>query len=476
MILVEKLDENYIRLKTSEPHIQKELIDFFTFPIPNAMWMKRVRKGWDGKIRLLSPKTHKLFFGLLPFVEHFAKKNDYPIELAFENKKKAVDITDHLAEIKPKGLQHRNYQIAAVRFCINNDRGIILSPTASGKSLVIYALASYYQGEKVLILEPLTNLVEQIASDFIEYGANPHKIHKTHHSAVNERLRGNIEPVFHISTFQSLAKKSEEYLSQFGCVIGDEVHLYETASIKKILGKMPQCKYRFGTTGTLRNSKTHKLVLQGMFGVIHKGISTKELMDKKILADLKVHCVLLSYQKKPRRRKNKTEKKYEIELEHILTYDKRNQFIMNLAKNLKGNTLILFKFVSKHGKILYEQMRDIKGRKVFFIYGATETNSRNEIIKIVEKEKDAIIIASYGVFSHGANIKNLHNIILGFSVMSKITLQQSIGRGLRRTAEKTRIKVFDIADNLPYAFNQFQERLKIYKTENFNHSITKVNI
>ena len=260
-------------------------------------------------------------------------------------------------------------------------------------------------------------------------------------------------------------------------MIGDEAHFFKAKSLTGIMTKLHQCKYRFGLTGTLDGTQTHRLVLEGLFGSVDNVVTTKELIDKKTLANLKVKCILLRH---PNIRERMT---YAEELQYLVGNEKRNNFISDLLLHLNGNSLCLFQLVEKHGKILYEQVKNLaKDRKVFFVYGKTDTDTREDIMSIVENEKDAIIIASYGTFSTGINIRNLHNIVFASPSKSKIRVLQSIGRGLRATKSKMGVLVFDIADDISYkerrnfTLNHFSERINIYNEQQFNYEISKVKL
>jgi len=176
---------------------------------------------------------------------------------------------------------------------------------------------------------------------------------------------------------------------------------------------------------------------------------------------------------------------YAEELQFLGEHERRNKFIAGLLMHLTGNTLCLYQLVEKHGKALYkevEKTKDDQLRKVFFIYGKTDTAEREEIRSIVEDEKNSITIASYGTFSTGINIRNIHNIVLASPSKSRIRVLQSIGRGLRQGSNKNSVLIFDIADDLTFrnqsnfTLNHFQERIAIYNEEQFTYEISKVKL
>ena len=481
---ISKKNEVYLILNNISPSTAQELTEFFTFEVPGAKFMPMYRnRMWDGKIRLFSPGTGQIYVGLLSYIKKYCKQNniEYTIEEDVENDRDIIlsDVRNFVRSLKPKSkvksLKIRDYQLEAVQHAISKNRVLLVSPTASGKSLIIYVLVRYYHmmGLKTLILVPTTSLVEQMYSDFEDYGWSPgtycQKIYQGHDKKITKDVA--------ISTWQSIYKMPKKYFENFGCVIGDEAHLFKAKSLTGIMTKLHQCKYRYGLTGTLDGTQTHQLVLEGLFGTVDNVVTTKELIDKKTLANLKIKCVVLKH---PPIREKMT---YAEELEYLVTNNTRNQFIIDLCRNISGNTLCLFQLVEKHGKILHEEISKIaKNRKVFFVYGGVDSLERERIREIVENEKDAIIIASFGTFSTGINIRNLHNIVFASPSKSKIRVLQSIGRGLRISESKSFILVFDIADDISYkerrnfTLTHFTERINIYNEQQFNYEISKVNL
>jgi superfamily II DNA or RNA helicase len=481
---IEKKNEVYLILKDLEPSTSQELSSFFTFEVPGAKFMPMYRnRMWDGKIRLFSPGSGEIYVGLLPYIKKFCDRNnvDYIIGEGVEDDRDVVRevVKGFVKSLKPKSkgksLKIRDYQIDAVHHAIARNRALLVSPTASGKSLIIYALVRYYHmmGLKTLILVPTTSLVEQMYTDFEDYGWSSgtycQKIYQGHDRKVTRDVV--------ISTWQSIYKMPKKYFEQFGCIIGDEAHLFKAKSLTGIMTKLHQCKYRFGLTGTLDGTQTHQLVLEGLFGAVENIITTKKLIDSKTLADLKIKCIILKH---PNIREKMA---YAEELQYLVGNENRNKFIQDLLLHIDGNTLCLFQLVEKHGQILYDQVKDaVKDRKVFFVYGGTNARTREDIRSIVEKEKKSIIIASYGTFSTGINIRNINNIVLASPSKSKIRVLQSIGRGLRLSESKSSILVFDIADDMTYkrvrnfTLTHFMERINIYAEQQFVYEISKVNL
>ena len=482
-IIIKKKNEVYVTVK-AEPHINQELSDLFTFDVPGAKFMPQYRsKYWDGKIRLYSPATGEIYGGLVDKIVSWAKKSEYSLE--FENNQfygapfeeneiiSREGVKDYMTRISKH--KPRNYQIDAVYDALRYNRKLLISPTASGKSLMIYSVVRYYaeKNKKILLVVPTTSLVEQMFKDFQDYGWDAENYC---HRIYEGKEKTNENPVT-ITTWQSIYKLKRPFFKDFEVVIGDEAHLFKSKSLISIMTKMDAAKYRFGFTGTLDGTQTHKWVLEGLFGPSYKVTQTKELIDKGHLSKLQIHILILKH--KPQKFEV-----YEEELQHIITHQKRNNFIKNLVLDLKGSTLVLFSRVETHGQPLYELINNSiqNDRKVFYVHGGVDAEERERIREITETEKNAIIVASYGTFSTGINIKNLHNVIFASPSKSRIRNLQSIGRVLRKGDSKTQAVLYDIADDIThlsrrnYTLNHLIERIKIYNEEKFNYEIVQIDL
>ena len=486
-LIISKKNEVYLNVETDKG-IARELSDFFTFEVPGAKFMPQYKnRMWDGKIRLFSMQTGEIYVGLLSYIEEFAKRNEIDIEykegVKNGNTIESDGVREFIQRVRPRtrgdDIQVRDYQFDAILHAIRNDRCLLLSPTASGKSLIIYILSVWYAMKtesNILILVPTTSLVEQMHSDFVDYGFNESMMQK-----IYQGHSKNITKPITISTWQSVYKMQKKWFDQFSCIMGDEVHIFKSKSLTGIMNKMVGCKYRHGFTGTLDGTQTHRLVLEGLFGSVNKVTTSKELMDDGTLAKLKVECIVLQYPDADC--KYMKELSYQDEVDLIVRDERRNKFIIDLTKHLKGNTLVLFQFVEKHGDILHTMMKDtLSNRKVFYVYGGTDTATREEIRAITEKETDAVIVASYGTFSTGINIRNLHNIVFSSPSKSRIRVLQSVGRALRLGDNKVSARLVDIADDFTYKGRQnftlrhFMERINIYNEEEFDYDIKQISI
>lgn len=480
-LIITHKNEVYSQISCSNS-IAQELRDYFTFEVPGARFTPQYKSRiWDGKIRLFSTSTHLIYRGLDKQIEKFCQERNYNFIYSKEIFDKSFSVQEAREFIEKLNLpfEVREYQIEAFIHGIRKYRSLLLSPTGSGKSLIIYLIIRYLlQTEKKgLIIVPTISLVEQMYTDFISYGYDSESMHKIYQGQEKKSDKQIV-----IGTWQSLYKLSPEYFSDYDFVIGDESHLYKAKSLIAIMTKLINTKYRIGTTGTLDGTHTNKLVLEGLFGPVKKITTTKELMDEQYLSNFEIKCLILKHPEDVCQKLRKSS--YLEEVEYIVENKKRNEFIANLTLSLEGNTLLLFQYVEKHGKILYDiiSKNTDKNRKCFFIYGKTAVEIREETRAIMETEKNAIIIASYGVYSTGVNIKNLHNIIFAFPSKSRIRNLQSIGRGLRISETKTHATLYDIADDLRwkrhenYTLKHFLERIKLYSEEKFKFKVYKIDL
>ena len=482
-VVISKANEVFLRIN-AEPHIEYELRDHFTFEVEGAKFMPQYRKrNWNGEIHLFDMRSKQIYVGLLDRIIAFCERNDYTYK--FEDNKyyglpfevnegiSYEGVKDYMQSI----CRHspRKYQIEGVYDALRHNRKLLISPTASGKSLMIYSLVRYYtdKHEKILLVVPTTSLVEQMYKDFSDYGWD---CESYCHRIYSGKEKTNEYPVT-ITTWQSVYKLPRSFFEDYNVVIGDEAHLFKSKSLISIMTKLHHAKYRYGFTGTLDGTQTHKWVLEGLFGPSYKVTKTDELMRQGHLARLNIQCLVLKHSPQ----KFET---YQDEIQYLIEHEQRNNFIKNLTLDLKGNTLVLFSRVEAHGAVLYDLINTNKtsDHKVFFVHGGVDTEQRELVREITEKEENAIIVASYGTFSTGINIKRLHNIIFASPSKSRVRNLQSIGRVLRKGKDKVKAILYDIADDCTnnsrrnYTLNHFIERIKIYNEENFNYEIITIQL
>lgn len=488
-IRIRMLNHSYFAVE-AHPAQENELREYFSFFVPGYKFMPAFKsRHWDGKVKLYNMVTKQMNVGLYQQLRRFCADRFYQLEI-LEHEYYGVpsfkDDIDHPALIDfittlDAPFKPRDYQYKAIAHGVENQRCILLSPTGSGKSFIIYNLLRYcYEVTegKILVIVPTTSLVEQMYKDFADYGYDVdefcHKIYSGKEKVTDKRVI--------ISTWQSIYKFGKEWFEQFNTVFGDEVHLFKAKSLSTMMDKCGEARYRFGLTGTLDGTETNKLVLEGLFGPVFTVTRTVELQKNKQLAELDISILLLRYHSDICNMMK--DKNYQEELDYIVTYEPRNKFISKIALDQTGNTLVMFQFVEKHGKVLYEMIKSMAadGRKVFYVSGEVDVTDREQIRGIVEKENDSIIVASLGTFSTGINIRNLHNIVFATPSKSQVKVLQSVGRGLRQSDDGRTTKLIDIADDLHvnghknFTLKHSAERIKIYTKEGFAYKVYPIDL
>ena len=491
-----KVNESVLRITSNDSGILMELAEHFTFMAEGYKFMPAYRnKMWDGKVRIYDSRSGKLPYGLLFDALKFAKSRDYTVALHEDILSRVVPTTDELQRYaqtlkitsSKKVITPRDYQIDAYCHGCIEGRSLIISPTGSGKSLIIYLMVRWFldnHDEKILIVVPTTSLVEQMTKDFADYSYSDDSFNAEEeiHKIYSGKEKNDFDSRIVITTWQSAITCPTTWFRPYGMVIGDEAHLFKAKSLNTIMAACVNAGYRIGTTGTLDGSLCNERVLIGNFGPVRKVISTKELIDNDTLADLKIQCIVLNHTDELKKSVSKMD--YKGEIDTLVSLQSRNNFIAKLASGQKGNTLVLFNYVEKHGKPLHKLISSLcdAERKVFYVSGEVNATDRENIREITEQEKNAIIVASVGTFSTGINIKNLHQIIFASPTKSQIRVLQSIGRGLRKSDNGNRTTVYDISDNFSwkkkknYTMTHAIERIKIYAKEQFDYKIYEIDL
>jgi superfamily II DNA or RNA helicase len=441
---------------------------------------------WDGKIRLINGLSGVVYAGLAQRIKKFCEARDYSFsfdeELLYDNVSE-YELKKFIESLNiPEKYSSRDYQLKSILKCIRSNRRTLLSPTSSGKSLMIYIISQWYAQKykvKGLIIVPTIGLVTQMESDFRDYGYTG----DIHSSIGGLSTDNDIPAEMVITTWQSLnngkTKRPKNWYRQFGLVFGDEAHGCKATSLIQILSSLEACKYRFGTTGTLDGQALNEATIEGLFGPKFKSISTKELMDQGYVTKLKIKCIVLKYPENIAQQVKG--KSYQEEVDFLIACEARNKFLKNLTLSLQGNKLLFFRIID-HGRILHQLISADSDHNVFYIDGSVGGADRESIRKAIEDEHNATLIASLGTTSTGVSINKLHHMIAASPSKSKIKVLQSIGRMLRLHDSKEEAILYDIVDDLSYKSYQnftlkhFAERAKIYDAEKFDYEIYNVRL
>ncbi len=499
----------------SNPIILGEMESYFKARAANYRFSPKYKEGfWDGYINHFPLHTQHLNIGLLNELYDFARNRynidfDFPVghevkpEL-FQKFVKSLNITFKDRHGKLIDSTPRDYQYKSVYDALTKQHINIEVPTSGGKTLISYLIARYLiaRNLKVLMVVPTTTLVEQSYGDWYDFGwdnvrDNVHKIY-----GGQEKYFG--APIT-ISTWQSLYK-DQSIFSQFDALIIDEAHGAKATSLKNISNWCCNAEWRIGMSGTYPtkkddDEKSNYFNIVGALGPIKTYTSYREMEDKGWIPKISIVVLKLKYNQKRRKEaallitEVKKEEKmlkaqglkapsaYNEELDYIHNIEERNEFICNMIRHsCKGNTMVLFTKKTKHGIPLKEiiEQKFKNEKKIIYIDGGVSTEERNMMRKKVDHEDDIILVSSYGTFSTGISIKNIHNIVFASSYKSKVKVLQSIGRGLRKMDGKESVTIYDLVDdcslrmkNYPIysntALKQYKEREKIYDEKGLNY-------
>lgn len=501
-IQLQKINEVYTRV-TAEPGIEKELSEFFKFRPPNYQFQPLARNKaarWEGWIKLYNLRTKYLYAGLLKYLLDFARDRGYTVEhnsdLFLMNNFSRIEAREF---IKSLNLQSRNADLAAREYqeiglakAVRYKRLTMISPTRSGKSLILYSFVRYLldtrKGSLGLLVVPTTSLVEQMYTDFQDYStANLWDV-ESRVQRLYDGYTDEIQPgtKLLVSTWQSLFRMPDTFFHKFDFLIGDEAHTFSATQVGNVAGRAINAEYRLACTGTTHEEDVNNLKVEGYFGPISKLTTTKKLMDDGHIAKLSIKSLVLKYPPLTQLTVDSMyppmatgAQKFAVELDFLINCAPRNKFLRNLALSVEGNTLLMFHY-ERHGLIIYDLIKSKlvdSERKLFFVNGKTETEVREEVRKITDGEKNAIIVGSF-VFSTGITIRNLHNVIFGTPTKAKIRTLQTIGRSLGLGDDKTTATLYDIADDFRvtpqdepnYTLNHYMARMALYHAEQFEIS------
>lgn len=474
-IYVTNVNESFLRVD-SDYGTLCELSEYFTFYAPGYKHQPKYRAGvWDGKIRLFSLDTLYLPKGLLYRLRVFAKNNGYLVDFESEDQSTitAKEVVEFIKSLNlPDWLEIRDYQVLAILKAIKNKRILLLSPTSSGKSFIQYVLYRYYN-KKTLLLVPRISLLYQMESDFKSYGFDGE------FNIIGDGHGTNCDKNLVISTWQSIKDMPRQWFSKFDVLICDEVHGAKSTSMKSIAEKCFNAKYKIGVTGTLDDEVLNQFNIEGSFGPTYVVTTNEKLMKEGHTAQLSIKPKILVY---PQFVKDMFKGKftdYKAETNWLIDNDTRTKYITDLAISLPGNGLVFFN-ERKHGQKLYNILSDSTDRTLYYIDGTVKGEKREDIRKSIDAGHDSITISSYGTTSTGVSVRNINWIIFASSYKSKITVLQTIGRGLRKSERKTDIDLYDIVDDLSYkskknfTFMHFDKRLEYYVNEKFSVRVEKV--
>lgn len=503
IVEVIKVNESFIKVY-SDFNVENEIRDYFTFKAPGYQFHPKYKaRMWDGNVSMYNLKTKQLPIGLYYRLVEYCNENGLEIKFKecerFSEVTIANDVTleetqEYVNDLnlwsKNGPITARDYQVKAINKAITERRVTLISPTSSGKSLIIYCIIRWILESdpdgRILLLVPNVTLVNQMMGDFKEYseqnGWDVDKHCQRLYSGQSKELSKRVL----ITTWQSFTKiasdpvQGPKVLSLYRGVIADEAHGAKGKEMQSILEKCVFASYRIGTTGTIDtspNAKIHTLQIEGSLGQLYKVITTKELIDTKQVSGLQIKLLVLSYDQVDRELIKKAQ--YQDEVKWLVENNHRNAFLMKVALVTDGATLLLVKNRETHAKKLYEALSKVSKRPVYYVSGTVDAEER-ERIRLQANKEDCIIVATFATFSTGVNVPNIRHVIFGCPSKSSINVLQSIGRGLRLAKDKTHMVLWDVIDDLRhkksenYAYAHGLERIAIYRKEKFDISVKEI--
>lgn len=485
-LFYKKINETYIQLASDDYSILKELSDYYSFYAEGYRFNPKFRNGmWNGQIKLVNLRAMTTLTGLIPSIAKFCADRNYQLVDQTENYKKFVpdnlDDFDQWIESLHLPFAPREYQPSTAKYAIQAGRGLLLSSTGSGKSLIIYLIMRWMlkHDRKTVIIVPSTSLVEQMHNDFKNYAS------KDDSFDVDDRIKklyakikttDPYEDQCIITTWQSIKNYDKKLFETWDCVLVDEAHGLKANIIDGILKDSINARYRIGLTGTLTGMVCHEYQITGLLGSIYQATTTKTLQEQGYLSDCTIYMVDLKYPadeaKQLWKETKELKKTYFDEVDFVNHHVKRQLFIRNLVCSLQGTTLILFRF-REHGQWLYDLIKEKIGdsRPIYHIDGKVDAQKREAIRQqLKDPNSNAILVFSVATSATGIDIKAIQNLILSPS-KSKVQTLQSIGRSLRLCDGKKGAKIFDIVDDLRtgkrrnFLYNLAQKRLEFYQEQ-----------
>lgn len=460
MVYFSLADPLHVQIDTENWDYLRAVKDHFSHHIDGYRFNPLVKSGqWDGKISLFNTRERTLPYGLLLELIKYNKKEWS--DLHFEMSEDCKGVFRGLTIPYNKNLQFEpyDYQDDCISACLKTSKGIIRSATASGKSLMIsYVIKALWESQNMkngIIIVPSIGLVTQFYEDMADYGLDMSLVGR-----VGDDWREWGNPIT-ISTWQSLKNVSHK-MEGFDAVLVDEVHGAKAKVLSDLLVQSP-ARWRFGFTGTMPSSKLDQLQVQSYLGPVLREYGSVELAKLGYVSECVINMLYIDYKNKPKGNYNEVK-------DEVFRNDFRLGLIYDIIQKMDGNMLLLVGKVEDEGEYLKQMIAErpeLADYEVEFLSGKDSATDRERWRKYMDKGKNVVLIATYGIFQQGINIKSLSNLILASPFKSKVRILQSIGRTLRLHADKDGAVVWDICDQVKYLTKHSDTRMKHYSMEGF---------
>ena len=478
--VLEIRDEVNVRFVGLDVKTRRKISEEVKFFLPYAYHMPAYKLGrWDGCIRFCDIGG-RTYFHLLEKLLPIVATDGYEIEVKdlrkpwnFDFEKVEQTEYEHIAwpprhPVAGTPVILRDYQVDVINKFLENPQCLQEVATGAGKTLVTAVLSHKCEPYgRTIVIVPNKDLVVQTERDYKNLGLDV---------GVYFGDRKEYNKTHTICTWQSLSileKKTkaheadfpiEEFLDGVVCIMVDEVHKAKADVLRNLLGGVfANVPIRWGLTGTIPKDEHEAVSTFCSLGPVVGNLSSKELQDMGVLADLDVNIFqlqdgVLGFNS------------YAQELKWLLTDDKRIDHISEIIRGLatSGNTLVLIDRI-KTGEMLIERNDDW-----VFVSGKMKTTDRQDEYAEISEMDNKVIVATYGVAAVGINIPRIFNLVMLEPGKSFVRVIQSIGRGIRKAEDKDYVQVVDITSNLKYSKRHLTKRKQFYKEQNFRHKVTKV--
>ncbi len=468
-------DEVNVKLEGLELSDRKNLVNKFKYDIPGAKYLPAVRLGrWDGKVAFFN-LGGTTYINLLPDILPFLDERGYDVDI---DDQRTYSTTLELASVSettfsnrkwPDGspIVLRDYQVEIVNKFLSTPQCIQEVATGAGKTIMTAALSASVQhlGRSVVIV-PSKSLVTQTEADYKTMGldvgvlyGDRKEYNKTHTICTWQSLNALLKNTKNYETDVTI----HDFVEGVICVMVDEAHSAKADALKTLLsGIFAQVPIRWGLTGTVPKEDYARQALVCCIGQVVGRLSASELQEAGHLSDCHVNVVqLVDYVEY---------KNYQDELRYLLETEERMDFIATLVNKIaeSGNTLILVDRVDP-GKQLAAKINN-----AVFVSGATKAKNRKEEYDEIEISNDKVIVATYGVAAVGINIPRIFNLVLLEPGKSFVRVIQSIGRGIRKAADKDHVEIWDLTSTCKFAKRHLTKRKAFYKEANYPFSVEKL--